>query len=116
MSGRSRGLGAVLLFAALAAGSSISAGKVEGTFVVGGTDAKLRYVRAIRTKLDEKGRTGVAILLSAREVTGDTEPWRTGDPSKNGSFIYLILTGWAVWIADSVIGPGKTAASASSPR
>jgi hypothetical protein len=98
------------LVAALAAGTSISAaGKVEGTFVVGGTDAKLKYVRAIRTKLDEKGRTGVAILLSAREVIGDTGPWRVGDPSKNGSFIYLILEpNGAVWIAELGHASAKT--------
>jgi hypothetical protein len=92
----------VLLVALMTVGAVISAaGKVDGAFVVGGTDAKLKYVRAIRTKLDANGRTGVAILLSAREVTGDTEPWRTGDPSKNGSFIYLILEpDGAVWIAE----------------
>ena len=46
-----------------------AAGKVEGTFVVGGTDASLKFVRAVRTKLDDKGKTGYAILLSAHATT-----------------------------------------------
>ena len=96
------GIRGALLFTALAAGTAISAaGKVEGTFVVAGTDAKLRHVRAVRTTLDDKGRTGFAILLSAREAAGDTAEWRTAEPSKNGSFIYLILEpNGAVWIAE----------------
>ncbi|MFI5166779.1 MAG: hypothetical protein ACHQQS_09190, partial [Thermoanaerobaculales bacterium] len=69
--------------------------------LVGGSDAKLRYVRAIRTKLDEKGRTGFAILLSAREATGDIASWRTAEPSARGSFIYLQLEqNGAVWSAE----------------
>lgn len=80
---------------------TLRAGKVEGTFVVGGSDAQLKYVRAVRTKLDEKGKMGFAVLLSARNATGDISPWRTGEPSERGSFIFLILepTG-GVWVAE----------------
>jgi hypothetical protein len=96
-----RFVGATLILLAVVGPSLVAAGKVDGTFIVGGTDAKLRYVRAVRTKLDDKGRTGFAILLSAREATGDVEPWRTAEPSKNGSFIYLILEpNGAVWVAE----------------
>src|SRR5262245_7205157 len=97
-----RFVGATMVLLALAGGASlVAAGKVEGTFVVGGADAKLRYVRAARTKLDDKGRMGFAILMSAREATGDFESWRTAEPSKNGSFIYLIVEpNGAVWIAE----------------
>lgn len=93
------GAGLLLL---LAAGTAVAAaGKVEGTFVVGGTDAKLQYVRALRAKLDEKGRSGFVILLSARPAVGDTAAWRIGEPSERGSFIYLMLepTG-DVWVAE----------------
>jgi hypothetical protein len=92
----------VLVFLLLAAGAAIEAiGKVDGTFIVGGSDAKLRYVRATRTKLDEKGRTGFAILLSAREAAGDIASWKTADPSARGSFIYLQLEqNGAVWSAE----------------
>ena len=78
-----------------------AAGKVEGTFVVGGSDAQLKYVRAVRTTLDEKGKMGFALLLSARNATGDIAAWRTGEPSERGSFIFLILepTG-NVWVAE----------------
>lgn len=92
----------VLLLALMASGSTISAaGKVEGTFVVAGSDAQLKYVRVVRTKLDEKGRMGFAILLSARNATGDISPWRSSQPSERGSFIFLILepTG-DVWVAE----------------
>ena len=44
---------------------------------------------------------GYAILLSAREATGDIRPWQTGDPKERGSFIYLQLEpNGAVWSAD----------------
>jgi hypothetical protein len=103
-------VGATLVLLAVAGSPFLVAtGKVEGTFVVGGTDAKLQFVRAVRTKLDDKGRMGVAILLSAREATGSFEPWRTADPSKNGSFIYLILEpNGAVWIAELGHASAKT--------
>jgi len=92
----------VLLFVLLAAGAAVAAiGKVEGTFLVGGSDAKLRYVRARRAKLDEKGRTGFAVLLSAREATGDIASWQTAEPSERGSFIFLQLEqNGAVWSAE----------------
>src|SRR5262249_21244553 len=92
-----------LLLLVLTAGRATgrAAGKVEGTFIVGGSDAQLKYVRAVRTKLDEKGRMGFALLLSARNATGDISPWRTAEPSERGSFIFLILepTG-NVWVAE----------------
>ena len=94
---------ATVLIFVLPAARSIgrTAGKVEGTFVVAGTDAQLKYVRAVRTKLDEKGKMGYGILLSAKNATGDIAPWRTAQPSERGSFIFLILepTG-AVWVAE----------------
>jgi len=78
-----------------------AAGKVEGTFVVGGTDASLKFVRAVRTKLDDKGKTGYAILLSARAATGDILQWQTGEPKERGSFIFLMLEqNGAVWVAE----------------
>jgi hypothetical protein len=111
MIGRSmtRAIGGLVLMILAAAASVAAAGKVEGTFVVGGTDAKLRYVRAARTKLDDRGKTGFVILLSAREATGDLGPWRTGEPSKNGSFMYVILEpNGAVWIAELGHASAKT--------
>jgi hypothetical protein len=81
--------------------TTAAAGKVDGTFVVAGKDAQLKYVRAVRTKLDEKGRMGFALLLSARSATGDIAAWRTAQPSERGSFIVLLLeqTG-GVWVAE----------------
>ena len=92
----------VLLFVVLTSGfTSGAAGKVEGTFVVAGKDAQLKFVRAVRTKLDEKGRMGFALLLSARNATGDISPWRTAQPSERGSFIFLILVPTSdVWVAE----------------
>jgi hypothetical protein len=76
-------------------------GKVDGTFLVAKTDAKLQYVRATRAVLDEKGKSGYAILLSARPAEGDISAWRTGEPSARGSFIYLIVEkNGAVWVAE----------------
>lgn len=90
-----------LLILVASAATVAAIGKVEGTFVVGGADAKLRYVRATRTKLDEKGRIGYAILLSAREAAGDLTAWQTAEPSQRGSFIYLTLEpNGAVWSAE----------------
>jgi hypothetical protein len=75
--------------------------KVEGKFVVGGTDARLKYVRAQRVKLDEKGKQGYAVLLSAQPVTGDVEGWRTKEPSERGSFIVVLFeTNGAVWVTE----------------
>lgn len=95
-------LSSVLLFVVLATGrTSGAAGKVEGTFVVAGKDAQLKFVRAVRTKLDEKGRMGFALLLSARSATGDIAPWRSAQPSERGSFIFLILEpAGDVWVAE----------------
>lgn len=101
MIGRMARSGVMLVCGLAAVAAVAAAGKVTGTFVVGGTDAKLRYVRAMRTRLDEKGKTGYAILLSAREATGDFAAWRSAEPSKQGSFIYLILEpNGAVWVCE----------------
>jgi len=102
MIGRMCRLAVAAALGVLAAAASIAAaGKIDGTFIVGGTDAKLHYVRARQTKLDEKGRMGYAILMSAREATGDIERWRIGEPKERGSFIYLILEpNGAVWVAE----------------
>src|SRR5262245_8321199 len=75
--------------------------KVEGKFVVAGADAQLKYVRARRVKLDEKGKQGYAVLLSARPATGDIETWRTAEPSERGSFIVVLFeANGAVWVAE----------------
>lgn len=94
-------LAAVLSVVHVVPAFTTAAGKVDGTFVVAGKDAQLKYVRAVRTKLDEKGRMGFALLISARSATGDIAPWRTAEPSERGSFIVLLLepTG-AVWVAE----------------
>ena len=93
---------AVLLIVLFAAASKPAAtGKVEGTFVVAGSDAHLKYVRVVRAKLDEKGPSGYAMLLSAREATGDISAWRTAEPSERGSFIFLMLEqNGGVWVAE----------------
>jgi hypothetical protein len=94
----------VIFIATLAAspvpGATASAGKVEGSFVVAGKDAQLKHVRAKRVKLDEKGSTGYAVLLSARPATGDITRWELEDPTKSGSFVYVIFEkSGAVWVA-----------------
>ncbi len=74
---------------------------VKGTFVVGGADAHLKHVRAKRVKLDEKGKPGYAVLLSERPATGDFSDWRMADPSKRGSFIFLLLEkSGDIWVAE----------------
>jgi hypothetical protein len=84
-------------------------GKVDGSFVVGGTDAHLKYVRATRVKLDEKGKQGYAVLLSAQPATGDIMEWKTADPAKRGSFIHILFekTG-DVWVAEFGHAKAKT--------
>jgi len=75
--------------------------KLEGKFILAGTDAKLSHVRAVRTALDAKGKPGYAILLSARPAEGDILPWQTADPAKRGSFIFLLLEkNGSVWVAE----------------
>ena len=95
-------LAAVLfVVSGVAAFTAAAAGNVEGTFVVAGKDAQLKYARAVRTKLDEKGTMGFVLLLSARTATGDIERWRTAEPSERGSFIVLVLDpSGAVWVAE----------------
>ena len=57
-----------------------AAGKVEGTFILSKTDARLQHVRATTVKLDAKGTLGYAILMSAKPADGDITSWQTGHP------------------------------------
>src|SRR5262249_49795589 len=91
-------IGLILAFPLLAATTD---SKVEGKFVVGGMDAQLKYARAQRVKLDEKGKQGYAVLLSAKPATGDILAWRTAEPSERGSFICILFeANGAVWVAE----------------
>jgi hypothetical protein len=75
--------------------------KVDGKFIVGSADAQLKHVRAKRVKLDEKGKQGYAVLLSAQPATGDILEWRTKEPSERGSFIVVLFeSNGAIWVAD----------------
>ncbi len=93
---------------------------VKGTFVVGGTDAYLKHVRAKRVKLDEKGKAGYAVLLSERPSTGDFSDWRTAEPSKRGSFIFLLLEKsgdiWVAELGNLCTSPAWRADGACAPR
>ena len=81
---------------------------VKGTFVVGGTDAGLKHVRAQRTALDEKTK-GFVVLFSAKPAEGDITDWRMADPKERGSFIYLMLEeSGAVWVAELGHANAKT--------
>jgi hypothetical protein len=75
--------------------------KVSGKFIVGGTDAKLKYVRAAAVTL-EKNKQGYAVLLSSMPAKGDILAWRTKEPKEaGGSFIVLMLeSNGAVWVAE----------------
>jgi len=89
-----------LLVALPVPGAPPAAGKVEGTFMVAGADAQLKHVRAARVKLDEKGKVGYAVLISAKPATGDISRWRLEDPSERGSFVFALFeTSGAVWVA-----------------
>lgn len=78
-----------------------SPGKVTGTFVVGGKDAGLKHIRAGRVKLDEEGTIGYAAVLSARPADGELSEWKTEDPAKKGSFIYVVFEpSGAIWIVE----------------
>lgn len=91
-------------------GSSFAAQKtgVEGSFVLNGAEAKLAFVRAQRTKLDEKGKPGFTVLLSEREAAGDLAGWKTADPAEKGSFIFITFEeNGEVWVAE--IGHGDRA-------
>jgi hypothetical protein len=82
-------------------GKTAGEGKVEGSFVVAGVDAQLKYVRARRIDLDGKGKTGYAVLLSARMAAGDIAKWKTAEPSERGSFIYVLFDkNGQVWAAE----------------
>jgi len=75
-------------------------GQVKGSFVVGGTDAKLIHVRAKRVALD-KGAKGYAVLLSARPADGEILAWKTADPAEKGSYLHVIFDAkGGVWVAD----------------
>jgi hypothetical protein len=96
---RYRGCVALLLTLPLLAATSES--KVDGKFIVAGTDAQLKYARAKRARLDDKGKQGYAVLLSAQPATGDFLEWRTKEPSEKGSFICVLFEqNGAVWVAD----------------
>lgn len=93
----------------LAAVTAQSTGKVTGSFIVGGADANLKYVRAKQVKLDEKGRIGYAVLMSERPSTGDIEAWRTAEPKERGSFVHVIFEpNGAVWVAELGHANAKT--------
>jgi hypothetical protein len=77
------------------------AGEVKGSFVLGGTDAKLAHVRAARATLDAKGMKGYSVLLSARPAEGPLDAWRTADPGQRGSFMFIQLdASGEVWVAE----------------
>jgi hypothetical protein len=82
-------------------GATPGASKVEGLFVVARTDAQLKYVRAARVKLDDKGKPGYAVLISARPATGNISTWQTADPKERGSFIFVLFEpNGAIWVAE----------------
>jgi hypothetical protein len=99
-----------LVIAVLASGAALMAqDKVQGTFLVGGKDAGLKFVRAMRVPLDDKGKTGYAILLSAAKAEGDISEWRTAEPAKRGSFMYIMVEpNGAIWIAELGHAAAKT--------
>jgi len=92
---------ALTLFLSLALVAATNPGKVSGTFIVAGTDAQLKHVRAKRVKLDDKGQMGYAVLMSAKPATGDIEAWRTADPQERGSYVHVIFDSKGeIWIAE----------------
>ncbi len=98
---RSALLGVACLIGVMSVHAAQKPANVEGTFTMAGTDARLKYVRAARAMLDDKGKQGYAILISARPALGDFSTWKTAEPSKNGSFIYLMLEAKGeVWVAE----------------
>ena len=97
----SRRFSVLLCLLALPLFAAATDSKVEGKFIVGGADAQLKHVRAKRVKLDEKGKQGYAVLLSAQPATDDILAWRTKDPSERGSFICVLFEqNGAIWVAD----------------
>lgn len=75
-------------------------GKVSGTFVLAGSDAQLKYVRATRVKLDEK-KSGYAVVISAEPPTGEIMDWKTAEPSKKGNFIHVMFeSNGDVWVTE----------------
>ena len=76
-------------------------GKLSGKFIVGGEDAQLKYVRAQRMKLDEKGHMGIAVLMSAKPLAGDIQRYRAADPVERGSYVLVVFDqANEVWVAD----------------
>jgi len=76
-------------------------GKLSGKFIVGGEDAHLKYVRAQRMKLDNKGHMGIAVLMSAKPLTGDIQRYRAADPVEHGSYVLVVFDqAGEVWVAD----------------
>lgn len=89
----------VLVASSLAPAQAPAEGKMEGKFVVNGIDAQLKHARGVKMPVD--GKQGYAVLLSARPATGDIAPWRTGDPVKRGSFVFVIFEGnGAIYISE----------------
>jgi hypothetical protein len=76
---------------AVAAPAPFATGTVKGTFVLAGVEAHLTHARAERVKLGDEGAPGYAVVLAAREPTGEIAAWRSAEPSKAGSHIYLLL-------------------------
>jgi hypothetical protein len=76
-------------------------GKLSGKFTVGGEDAQLKYVRAQRMKLDDKGHMGIAVLMSAKPLAGDIQRYRAADPVERGSYVLVVFDqNNDVWVAD----------------
>jgi hypothetical protein len=92
---------AAILCAAFSATRAFSAPpEVQGSFVVGGVEAKLSHARAAQVDLDE-GKRGFAVLLSASKADGNILDWKTADPKERGSFIFLMLEqNGSVWVAE----------------
>jgi len=83
-------------------------GKVSGAFVLAGSDAQLKYVRATRVKLDEK-KSGYAVVIAAEPPTGEIMDWKTAEPSKKGNFIHIMFeSNGDVWVTE--LGHVKSAA------
>ena len=94
-----------LLFLCLPA---VAAPPVAGSFVVNGVDAELAQARAASVPLDE-GKSGYAVLLTARPAHGEILSWRSAEPAERGSFIVMMLeANGAVWVAELGHANAKT--------
>jgi hypothetical protein len=102
-------LAGLLLVTAVLAVSAEDKPSVQGSFRVGGVEAKLTHVRAARVPLDDKGTKGIAVLLSERPSEGDISAWRTADPAERGSFLHIIFDEKGeVWVAELGHAAAKT--------